>query len=83
MDLYIDILQKLVTERRFELFVHPIPPVLNETRPLVQTFNRILEQRLLFYKKAHPAIGGRLHWLDFVADLLTVEGLPVPFPLFC
>ncbi|BBM97340.1 hypothetical protein MPTK1_1g04980 [Marchantia polymorpha subsp. ruderalis] len=83
VDLYIDILQKLVTERRFELFVHPIPPVLNETRPLVQTFNRILEQRLLFYKKAHPAIGGRLHWLDFVADLLTVEGLPVPFPLFC
>ncbi|KAG6548433.1 hypothetical protein Mapa_009920 [Marchantia paleacea] len=74
VDLYIDILQKLVRDRRFELFVHPIPPVLNETRSFVRTFNGTLQQSLLSYNNTHPAIGGRLHWLNFTADLLSTEG---------
>lgn len=41
-----DVLLKLVQERGFEMFVHPIAPVLNETRHVVAPFNRKLQQQV-------------------------------------
>ena len=40
------VLLELVQQRGFEIFVHPIPPVLNETRHVVMPFNQQLKQRV-------------------------------------
>lgn len=40
------VLLELVQQRGFEIFVHPIPPVLNETRHVVMPFNHQLKQRV-------------------------------------
>lgn len=42
-----DVLLKLVQQRGFEMFVHPIPPVLNETRHVVAPFNHKLKQQVI------------------------------------
>lgn len=41
-----DVLLKLVQQRGFEMFVHPIAPVLNETRHVVAPFNHKLKQQV-------------------------------------
>ena len=41
-----EVLLDLVQRREFEIFVHPIPPVLNETRHVVMPFNQQLKQRV-------------------------------------
>lgn len=50
VDLYYhcaDVLLKLVQQRGFEMFVHPIAPVLNETRHVVAPFNHKLKQQVI------------------------------------
>lgn len=47
-----------------QAFIHPIVPVLNETRHIVKAYNRIFERRVKETK-------GRLRWLDFFDGLLT------------
>ncbi|CAM6126427.1 unnamed protein product [Calypogeia fissa] len=74
VNIYLDVLQQLIFSRGFELFVHPVPPVLNETRAIVLIFNRILKGRLEALKEKSAA-AKRIHWLDFAAELLTAEGL--------
>ena len=41
LDTYLSVLLQLISQRHLELFVHPIPPVLNETRPIVRPFNQV------------------------------------------
>lgn len=45
-DLYVRVLLKLTQSRRFEIFVHPVPSVLNETRHVVQPFNACLQKKV-------------------------------------
>ncbi|DBA71347.1 TPA: hypothetical protein ACH3X2_011156 [Trebouxia sp. C0005] len=73
LHIYKDVLLKLVQERGFEMFVHPIAPVLNETRHVVAPFNNKLQQQIDILSRA-PEAQGRLHWLDFFPDLLTPDG---------
>ena len=61
-----------------QLFVHPIVPVLNETRRVVKRFNRKLAKAVV----AEPGIG----YLDFFDSMLTsdkaeVRGCPIASPL--
>lgn len=44
--LYVRVLLCLIAQRRFEVFVHPVPPVLDETRHVVQPFNRALQREV-------------------------------------
>ena len=46
--------------------MHPVPPVLNETRHIVKIFNRQLEAAV----KREPS----LHYLDFFRELLSADG---------
>lgn len=55
VSLYVDLLQRLARERDMELFVHPVPPVLNETRHIVRPFVAALRRRLLAAPPAVPA----------------------------
>ncbi len=58
-----------------EVFVHPVPPVLNETRALVTAFAAALKQGLAAAVAAEPQLlSGRLHYLDFFDELLLQPG---------
>jgi len=66
VQVYITVLEKLARERKFEIFIHPVVPVLDITRSMVIKFNRILEE--------HVRASKLLRWLDFHQRLLTPEG---------
>jgi hypothetical protein len=58
------VLDKLQKQHQFDIFIHPVVPVLNETRQVVLKFNEILQFKISNEKKS-------FHWLDFLPDLLT------------
>ncbi|EGG22225.1 hypothetical protein DFA_04343 [Cavenderia fasciculata] len=59
-------LKDLIAKYDYKAYIHPVVPVLNETRFLVKTFNRILKEKIEQSKE--------LHWLDFFDSLLDVDG---------
>ncbi|KAJ5068569.1 hypothetical protein M0811_02511 [Anaeramoeba ignava] len=63
--IYISILLNLIKQHNFRIFVHPIPPVLDQTRSVVKDFNQILKQSIPIYKNP------KLLWLDFFDQLLS------------
>jgi len=64
--IYISVLKELAKSRKFKVLVHPVPPVLNETRHIVKPFNA----QLVAAVKKEPS----LHMLDFFSSLLTPDG---------
>lgn len=49
MAIYMSLLLELVSEEGphgFEVFVHPVPPVLNETRSMVKKFSAVLKRKV-------------------------------------
>lgn len=62
-----------------QVFVHPVVPVLNETRPIVKAFNQQLQSAVVRLGKTTA----HLKWLDFSPDLLTADGLQVRPLLLC
>jgi len=65
--IYVNVLRKLAARRRFRLMIHPVPPVLNETRAVVVQFNAAL-------RRAVEAAAPTLTWLDFFGALLAPSG---------
>lgn len=45
-DIYMEVLTRTVRERDLRIFVHPVPPVLNETRHIVTPFNDLMRERV-------------------------------------
>jgi hypothetical protein len=71
VDIYVDLLQQVVAQRRLtRLYVHPIPPVLDETRALVAIFNRALSAKLIKLKQNEPKTP--IRWLHIETELLTL-----------
>ncbi|GJP52740.1 hypothetical protein CLOM_g11825 [Closterium sp. NIES-68] len=70
VDIYLAALLSLIAARGFEIFVHPVPSIIPDTRPLARIYNATLRRRCLA-AAASPAAGGRLHMLDFFPALLT------------
>ena len=60
------VLRALASARKLTVLVHPVPPVLNETRHIVTLFNRQLVKAVA----KEPS----LTMLDFFDDLLTPDG---------
>ena len=46
VDLYLQQILDLISRQHFEIFVHPVPPVLNETRHIVRLFMRLLKKKV-------------------------------------
>ena len=46
VDIYVDVLEGLIVDRHMEVFIHPVPPVLNETRHVVEPFNAALQEKV-------------------------------------
>jgi hypothetical protein len=72
--IYLQQLLRLIQDCNFEIFVHPVSPVLSETRAVVHIFNHVLQTRLHEAQQTSPC-GKQLHWLDFFPDLLTPDGM--------
>ena len=66
VSIYLQVLKSLVSKHQWKVYIHPVLPVLDITRPIVMQFNRILASRLV--KETS------LYWLNFVNDLLTTDG---------
>jgi hypothetical protein len=49
------------------MWIHPVVPVLSETRPIVLLFNRYYKQAIEQMKDANVV------WLDFLDQLLAVD----------
>ena len=64
VDVFADVVKRLVRDRRFRVFIHPVVPVLDPTRLLVTEFNRRYRQRM-------EALGSGVAWLDMFDDLLV------------
>lgn len=62
INIYFQVLKSLQKQHQWKIFIHPVVPVLDVTRPIVLQFNRILATKLL----TEPTI----HWLNFVKELL-------------
>lgn len=62
INIYLQVLKSLQNKHQWKIFIHPVVPVLDITRPIVLQFNRILATKLL----TEPTI----HWLNFVKELL-------------
>jgi hypothetical protein len=74
LDIWMSILQDLVNDFNFEIFLHPIPPVLDPTRHIVTAFMSLYCQRVqAAIAKAGP-LQGKLHWLGFFEALLCNDG---------
>jgi lysophospholipase L1-like esterase len=65
VDIFVKVLVKLIKTRKFNVFIHPILPILNETRPIVVTYNDI-------YKEAIDKMKGA-KWLDFFDEILITN----------
>ena len=69
VQIYITTLLQVKTTRQIHrLYVHPIPPVLDATRSMVLTFNRILRQAVEKTK-------GTLLWLNFEEELVETTAV--------
>ena len=64
--IYVGVLKGLAASKRLQVLVHPVPPVLNETRHIVNLFNRELAAAV---KRERS-----LHMLDFYDALLAPGG---------
>eukprot|EP01040_Poterioochromonas_malhamensis_P003155 gene3155-3363_t len=57
-------LQQIRETRQLKIYIHPIPPVLNETRKIVMLFNVLYKQQIEELKDPN------ILWLDFLYDLV-------------
>jgi tetratricopeptide (TPR) repeat protein len=64
--IYLAALEKIKRTKNLEIFLHPVPPVLDYTRQFVQKFNASLKSKV---KECSSFV-----YLDFYEDLLTSDG---------
>jgi hypothetical protein len=74
VEIFMDVLKRLVSQFQFKVYIHPIIPVLNETRSIVTVYNALYHHRIT--SPDMRALG--IEWLDFFDDLLTPQGLLRP-----
>jgi hypothetical protein len=63
---YLKILKRLQKQRKLQIFVHPVPPVMDVTRGTCLIWNERMQAKLA----AVPSIA----WLDFASQLMTADG---------
>lgn len=74
VEIFMDVLKRLVSQFKFRVYIHPIIPVLNETRSIVTVYNALYHHRIT--SRDMQRLG--IEWLDFFDDLLTPQGLLRP-----
>lgn len=59
-DIFLDVLTCLVETRALTVHVHPVPPVLNETRHIVMPFNAVMKAKVRPCFSLHASLS-RVH----------------------
>jgi tetratricopeptide (TPR) repeat protein len=82
IDIYMDVLKSLVETHQYEIFIHPIVPVLDATRHVVIPFMRLLVATIERFKQnSQPGDWTHnIHMLDFFWKLVKEhkQGEPMP-----
>merc|ERR1712137_285120 len=65
IDIFMQVLTEIKQKKNLNILVHPVVPVLNETRAMVKQFNTALKERVT----SSP----ELQWLEFYENLLTED----------
>lgn len=68
--IFMDVLSSLISKKKIKPFIHPVMPVLKETRQMVMAYNEI------YQSKVHATKG--LKWLDFLHGLINDSGNLLP-----
>ena len=74
------ILAPLFKQRKMgNVYVHPVLPMLDETRPIVLQYNRLFKESVSESAKRRQEKwgGGALRWLDFFEELFLPGGPPL------
>ncbi|GAM29273.1 hypothetical protein SAMD00019534_124490 [Acytostelium subglobosum LB1] len=66
IDIYIAALKVLIQKYNYKAYIHPVVPVLDQTRTMVKAFNKIFKEKVMKVKE--------LVWLDFFDELLDSTG---------
>jgi len=71
LDIYLEILYQIAFQKKLHrLYVHPVPPVLEETRWIITAFNRALGARLIAIRQKDSKTP--LRWLHIETELLNL-----------
>jgi lysophospholipase L1-like esterase len=61
-----NVIESLIKQKQFKIYIHPIPPVLDPTRPIVVKYNEIYKREVDKLK----ARGLSVKWLDFFNEFI-------------
>jgi hypothetical protein len=61
------VLSGLVATKKIKAFVHPVLPMLKETRSLVLAYNKLYQEATLKLASANE----KIKWLDFFSELVS------------
>ncbi|GMH85357.1 hypothetical protein TL16_g10204 [Triparma laevis f. inornata] len=67
IDIWMKEAGKVIEEKEFNAWIHPVIPVLEETREIVINYNRIFKGKV-------EEEGGRMKWIDVFEKLLRLRG---------
>jgi hypothetical protein len=73
IDIYLKKLQEIQRKHGFDIYVHPVLPVLDPTRETVKKFNFILIKKLHQINSKISDSKKQLKWLSFFDELLTLD----------
>ncbi|KAF4030952.1 Tetratricopeptide repeat [Phytophthora infestans] len=65
IDIFMDVLSDVVEKYAFDVYIHPVVPVLDETRLLVIQYNKLFEKRVVK--------SSICKWLDFFDELVCED----------
>ena len=68
--IYLEHLVKLIKAKDLTIYIHPVNPVIKETRHIVKIFNKILRKQVSKYASS---VKGKLVWLEFFDEMLTED----------
>eukprot|EP01050_Picozoa_sp_SAG11_P003170 SAG11_NODE_173_length_13507_cov_10.489931_12_plen_610_part_00 len=71
-DIYCQRLRALQRKKNLNIYIHPVPPVMDVTRKVVRQWNEALKAKLA-KENASARNGAELRWLDFYESLLSPE----------
>jgi len=85
VNIFASVLANIISTKRIKAYVHPVLPMLKETRPLVIAYNQVYQNAIATNKQLLLASGqgssksggasrGAAHWLDFFNDLIVSAG---------
>ena len=64
--IFMNVIESLIKQKQFKIYIHPIPPVLDPTRPIVVKYNEIYKREVDKLK----ARGLSVKWLDFFNEFI-------------